>query len=313
MSLCSCNDPVKNFGQPGCVGILERPEKLAFIQTTADDGTVNSILSTDTINQAFVEGKINEADISKRWLPSPVLNKVNDTRGENNVFEIDGFSINVSQGVRTVVFTVIDGASPELSESFNALGCRDISYWSWSVTGQIGGNDRIADELRPIRIKKKTMQSIFQPPNKENETPAMILVQFAISDLEDDKNIAFIDAGTGANDVQVDISSFTGLIDVEMTIDPLVVTTTTTFTFDAAYIYGAVFDKEEFKGGVLADFTLVELLPTPAAAPMTSITEVSDGKYEAVITAPQTSGDTMQLSFSKTGFDQVAPLVFVIP
>ena len=309
MSLCSCTTGVKNFGQPNCVGILERPEKLAFVQTFADDGSANTITTSDTINDAFVSGKINAAKDS-RWFPTGVINQVNDTRGENNTFEIDGFEINVSEGVRTMVFTVIDGASPQVAAAFNSLGCRDMSFYTWSVTGQIGGNDRIADELRPFRIKKKTMQAIYQPPNKENETPAMVMVQFAISDLESDSNIAYIDPGTGANDVQVDITSYTGLIDVTMNAATAI--STTGFTVDIDYIYGAVFNKTPWKGGVIGDFSLEEISPTPGAIAITSVTESSDGVYDFVIPAA-TPADVLRLTFSKTGFEATGTIDITIP
>lgn len=310
MSLCSCNENVKNFGQPNCVGILERPEKIAFVQTVANDGTVNKILSSDTIDDTYVTALINQSDRSKRWYPSPVLNRVNDTRAENNTFEIDGFTINVSQGVRTMAFTVIEGASPRLAAAFNSLGCRDMSFYVWSVTGQIGGNGSVSGELRPFRIKKKTMQAIYNPPNKENETPAMIMVQFAISDLERDEDIAYIDYGTGANDVQVDITSYNGLIDVEMGAATSI--TTTGFVVDISYLYGSVFDKQEAVGFVLADFSYEEISPTPGAGTITSVTESPDGTYTFVVPL-NTSGDVHRLTFSKNGYEAVSTIDITTP
>lgn len=309
--LCTCTDGVKNFGQPNCVGILERPEKLAFVQTTADDGTANTILSTDVIDDTFVTDKINESDRSKAWFPTPVLNKVNNTRAENNTFDIDGFQINVSEGVKTIVFTVVDGAHPLIAEAFNSLGCRDMAFYTWSVTGQIGGNDRVDGELRPYRMKKKTMSAIYQEPNKENETPAMVMVQFAISDLEDDKDIAFINPGTGVNDVQVDITSFSGLIDATMGVASSI--SVAGFTTEITYDYGSVFVKEPFKGGVIADFTAVEISPTPGAVPLVSLTESPDGTYAILFTAPATSGDLIRVTLSKTGFFSTTTIDVLIP
>lgn len=311
MSLCSCNDGIKNFGQPDCVGILERPEKLNFVRMTAEDGTANSILLADTVDDAYVSALINQSDRSKAWYPSPVLNKVNDTRGENNTFEIDGFQINVSDGVRVMAFTVVDGASPQIAEAFNSLGCRDIGFYTWSVTGQIGGNDRVANTLLPVRIKKRTMQAIYQPPNKENETPAMVMVQFAISDLERDNDIAFMNFGTGANDVQVDITSYNGLI--ETTMGAAASITTAGFTTKVTYDYGGVFSKEEWKGGVLADFTAVEISPTPGAVAITSVTESADGVYDIIFTTPASSADLIRVTLAKTGFYSTTTIDVLIP
>lgn len=312
MSLCTCSTGVKNFGQPNCVGNLDRPQKLAFVETIADDGTVNKILSTDTIDDTFITALINQSDSSKKWYPSPVINKVNDTRGENNTFEIDGFNINVSEGVRVMAFTVIEGASPQLTEAFNSLGCRDMSFYSWSVSGQVGGNGRISGELRPFRIKKKTMQAIYNPANKENETPAMIMVQFAISELEKDSDIAYIDFGTGANDVQVDINSYTGLIDVTMGAATDI--STTAFTVPISYIYGSQFVKSPAEGFALADFSLAEITPTPGAIVITSVTEnvAIPGSYDFVIPL-ETSADVLRLTFSKDGYFPAGTIDITIP
>lgn len=315
MSLCSCNDDVKNFGQPNCVGILERPQKLIFTHRVANDGTVNKISSSDTIDDTFVSGKVNETDQSKKWFFSPVINKVNDTRAENNTFEIDGFKINTSKGVRTFAFTVVDGACPEMADAFESMACRDMAFWTASITDQIGGNGRVANELNPFRMKKKTMRVLYQPPNKENETPAMVMVAFDISELEKDGDIAFIDNGTGDNDVQVVISDYTGLVDVEMKAATNI--TTTTFRVPIDLIYGAQFDKEEFVGGVIGDFTLVEIDPTPGSITITSVTEVAatdtTPHYYAFVIPTATSADVLRLTFAKTGFQALGTIDITIP
>lgn len=313
MSLCSCNEDVKNFGQPNCVGILERPQKLIFTYRLANDGTVNKILSTDTINDTFVTGKINDP-VDQRWIFSPVINQVNDERADNNTFELDGFQINTSKGVRTMAFTVVEGASPKIAEAFESMACRDMAFYTASITDQIGGNGSVAGELRPFRIKKGTMKVKYNPPSKLNETPAMVMVSFDISDLEDDKDIAFINYGTGANDVQVPITDYTGLIDVVLN-SPATSITTAGFVVDIDLIYGAQFTKQPFEGGVLADFSLAEVSPTPGAIVITSVTEgtgTDAGKYTFVIPS-QTSGDVLRLTFSKDGYEAAGTLDIPIP
>jgi len=312
MSLCSCNENIKNFGQPNCVGVLERPQKLAFTQRIANDGTVNKILSTDTLNDAFFEGLINETDVSKRLYPSPVINQVKDTRAEFNTFDLDGFAITTSEGVRTMAFTVVDGASPQIAEAFNSMGCRDMAFYVWSITDQIGGNGSVDGELRPFRIKPKTLRAVYNPPSKVDETPAMVMVQFAISELENDGDIAYINYGTGANDVQVVITDYTGLIDI--TLGAATSITTTTFVVDISYIYGSQFSKQPFVGGVIGDFTLVETSPTPGSITITSVTESSTvpGRY-TFVQPTATAADVQRLSFSKTGYEAASSIVITIP
>lgn len=312
MSLCSCNENVKNFGQPNCVGILERPQKLIFTYRVANDGTINSILDSDTIDDTYVTGKINDP-VDTRWIFSPVINQVNDERADNNTFELDGFKINTSKGVRTMAFTVVEGASPQIAEAFESMACRDMAFYTASITDQIGGNDSVAGELRPFRIKKGTMKVKYNPPSKLNETPAMVMVSFDISDLEDDSDIAYINNGTGANDVQVPITDYSGLIDVVMNAATSI--TTTGFVVDIDLIYGSAFVKEPFEGGVIGDFALAEISPTPGSITITSVTEGTGsnaGKYTFVIPTA-TSADVLRLTFSKDGYEAAGTIDITIP
>jgi hypothetical protein len=309
MPLCKCTNGAKNLGQPNCVGVLERPEKLCFVYTRANDGTENKILSSDTVDDTFVSGLINQTDKSKRWFPTPVINQVNDERADFNTFDLDGFAINSSKGIRTVSFSVVEGASPQLVDAFNSLACRDISFYIWSVDEQIGGNGRVDGELKPFRIKKKTMKAKYNPPSKVNETPAMVMVSFDVSELEDDADIAYMDYGTGANDVQVVITDYTGLVDVTMGAASSI--STTGFVTEIDLLYGSVFNKEPFVGGVLADFSLYNET-TLASVTITSVTESPDGTYTFVIPA-QTSADVLTLTFSKNGYEASSTLSITIP
>jgi len=313
MSLCTCSTGVKNFGQPNCVGVLERPQKLGFINTFANDGTMNKILSTDTLDDTYFSGLINETDKSKRLFPSPVINQVKDTRAEFNTFDLDGFQITTSEGVRTMAFTVVDGAHPQIADAFNSMACQTMSFYVFSINDQIGGNGSVAGELRPFRIKPKTMRAVYNPPSKVDETPAMVMVQFAISELENDGDIAYIDYGTGANDVQVIITDYVGLVDVTMAAATSI--TTTTFVVDVSYShYGTQFKKTPFVGAVLADFTLAEVTPTPGSITITSVTESSTvpGRY-AFVQPTATSADVQRLTFSKDGYEATGTISITIP
>ena len=157
------------------------------------------------------------------------------------------------------------------------------------------------------------MQAIYNPPNKENETPAMVMVQFAISDLERDEDISYIDFGTGANDVQVDITSYSGLIDVKM--EAATAITTTSFTVDMNLLYGAAFTKQPAVGFVLADFSYEEISPTPGAGTITSVTETVPGEsgiYDFVVPL-NTSADVHRLTFSKTGYEATGTIDITTP
>lgn len=313
MFVCNCGDGADNFGQPGCVGNLNRAQKLGFIPRVANDGVINSIKSTDTLDASYFSDLINEPDKSKRLQPSPVINKVNDSRAEFNTFEIDGFKITTSEGVRTIMFTVIDGAHPKMAKAFNSRACEDTAFYNFSISDQVGGNGSVAGELRPFRIKTHTMRAVFNPENKEKETPAMVMVSFDMHELEKDSDIAYINYGTGATDVQIIVTDLTGLIDVTMA--PAASITTTTFVVDISLSsYGTAFKKLPFVGGVVADFTLKEVTPTPGTITITSVTESSTipGRY-TFVQPTATAADLQRLTFAKDGYEAAGTIDITIP
>lgn len=310
---CDCTEGVKNFGQPGCVGTLERAQKFGFIRTKANDGTTNKIVAGDTLDQAYFDALINNADKSKRLVVSPVMNQMNDSRAEYNTMDVDGFTITTSEGVRTVTFSIIDGAHPRIAAAYNSMACQNMSFYVFSTTDQIGGNGSVAGELRPFRIKPKTMRAIYNPPSKVNETPPMVSVSFAISELENDGDIAYIPYGDGANDVQIIVNDLTGLIDVDLQAATNI--TTTGFKVVANLLYGNQLAPDRFKGGVLADFTLAEISPTPGAITITSVTEgtgANEGQYTFVIPTAS-SADVLRLTFSKDGYEALSTIDITIP
>lgn len=312
--VCGCNTGVKNFGQQGCIGTLEIAQKLILMRRVANDGTMNKILSTDTLNDTFFTGKRDQVDKSKRWYWTTNINNESNLRADNNTFEVEGFNLNVFKGVRTISFIVLDGASPQLADAFESWGCEDSAFYTVSLSDQIGGNGRNAGELLPFRIKQKTMRVKYMPPSKEPIQPAHVMVAFDLHELEKDGDIAYIDYGTDAGDVLVQVSDYSGLVDVVMNAATSI--TTTGFVVDIDKIYGAQFNKDPFRGGVAADFTLNEVSPTPGAIVITSVTEgtteATYGKYTFVIPA-QTSGDLLRLSFSKAGFEAASTIDIEIP
>lgn len=318
MSFCDCDTPAKNFGTPSCTGVLERAEKLCFVPMTDDQGTANAILLADVVDDTYVTGMINTGDKtgvatsrdnSKIWTPTGVISLVNNTRAENNSQDVDGFQINVSKGVKTVSFTIIDGANPRMAAAFESYGCRDSGFYQWSVVGQIGGNGKVANELRPFKIKKNTMKVVYNEPNKVNNTNAMITVSFDLAESEQDRDIAYMNYGTDTGDVLVDINSYVGLIDVTM--EAATNKTTTGFTSTMVFpYYGAVFSKEAWTGGLPADFTLFNET-TVAAVTILTAPESPDGTYSFTF-ALQTAADVLTLTLFKESYQPTGTLSIII-
>ena len=297
---CTCGGSQgHNFGTPNCTGEIDAAARLGFTPTIANDGTYNSIKIADVVNDAYIKALINNVDKSKRLSPTGDIKAVDDTRAEFNTFAIDNFDYVYDQGNKTYTFTVIDGASPQMAAAYNSIGCSKMSFYSFSTSGQIVGNGSTDGELRPFRIEPKTMQAIYKAKNDANKEPAQVLVQFTLAKTEDDADIAYMNYGTGANDVQVNILDYNGLIDVELGTATNI--TATGFTSNLTYIYGSVFNKTAFKGAVAGDFVLTNT--TTGLPVVVAVTEISDGVYEYTIPA-QTAGDILVPVLSKEGYDQ---------
>lgn len=298
-----CGGVAKNLGQPSTVCKLDRPSKFCFqAQTATDDGVKNSILTSDTVDDTYVTGMIQTGDktnvsttddVSKRWFPTSSLKQLSDLREDQNTEEIDGFNYVTSEGVRNVSFAIVKGATPELYGAYKSREDLIDSFYTWSTSEQIGGNGRVAGELRPFRIETGTFRVVWMPENKAEETAAKIMVYFSLSDLEKDEDIAFLAPGDGCIEANLNINDYEGLVDVNLTVDSAVTVTATTATIDAAFIYGSQAKKSAFTGAVAADFTV-------AGSAITSSTEVSDGKYELVF--PSQSTGTVDLDMFKVKF-----------
>lgn len=292
---CTCSTPIQNMGQPNCFETLQRAVKLCFMERVANDGTENKVLSTDTLDASFFSGLINQTDRSKAWFPTGVINNVRDLRDPNITFAVEDYELDIDKGKRMFEGTFYEGASPELAAALNSLACRDVAFYTISVTGQLIGNGSTATELKPFRVKKGTLSAIYNYPNKVDNTPASVVFRFAYSELERDEDIAFI----AASDISTDLTDLSGLVDV--TIGAASGISTTAFTTNITYIYGSHFSKEAWKGGVLADFSLYNNT-SASSVTITSVTESADGVYDFVIPV-QTSADNLTLTLSKTGYE----------
>ena len=137
-------------------------------------------------------------------------------------------------------------------------------------------------------------------------------IKFAISELEDDANLKMIEAV----DVTADLLGVTGLVDVVN--ETPTGLATTGFTVQLNTTYGGMTNPIPAEGLVTADFSMVEISPTPAAVTITSVTEsaIIPGLYVFVIVA-ETTGDVFEVRNQTPGpltknFDLV-PFQVTIP
>jgi hypothetical protein len=182
--------------------------------------------------------------------------------------------------------------------------------------GSLIGDKSVAGFLTPIKIKNGTWDA--KTVDQTDTTIAKVTLDFQWADSVRDGDIGFLKDSDFAADVNWLV--YNGLValygaDVNWLVyNGLValygsapsVNAVAGFTMAITNLYGSV-TGQPATGLVMADFDVNELSPTPATAPLSSVTESSTlpGTYAFVWAAPQTIGDKMELSIAATtfGFD----------
>ncbi len=292
MEFCACNGSILNTGTPNKQRVVASGVGLIAVRMKADDGTLNQILASDVIDQAYVDAKINEEDDSKRWYPIGNFRNEEDTRADpiTETFS-DGGSVITQQGVRTYVGWLINFA-PAYVGVLESLKCFDFGLFVIDSCGAITGSiskDKTA--LRPIRVNQNSFE-----PRYVKATPtvsAKVQLSFEFSQLEKDKDLRVI----SEEEATADLLDIDGLL-------PLTAFISGEATTGFAAALRVDFDiflnasKEVVPGWVATDFALFNK-STNLPVVITSVTESPEGTYTFVIPA-QTPADVLELTNVKT-------------
>jgi len=311
---CTCGTGGKNTGLPSCVPTIKRSAKLVIVQTTANDGTLNSIKKSDFVNgklpEAFIDAKINEVDASKRWYVTPKINNVTDTRAEPITFEVDGIAKIIEQGIRTFLGTFYDKlGSPQFAGVMNSFTCIDVSYFEISVDGDIVGIDN-GDEMLPIAIESGTLYAGVVRGTKTELNGVMLT--FAVQELVRDENLIQI----AADSIEPNMLLKRGLIDVNGEALAAPAITATTVRIDLGLEYGNFPNAIPFEGLVAADLSFdggvtpatVFNTTQSASVAVSSVTPVVGevGQYDVVIAVGGIAADVITVALFKTGYQMNA-------
>lgn len=295
---CECNISLANSGS-ACVPILEEARQYIFVPTFKEDGTKNFIdLSTAAFDTAFYTSQLN-ADSDERWRPSLVVNLVTDERGDAITQDLGGGRLTfIADGTRTVVATMIGKlANPQLLGKLKDMRCVEMSAYVITKNGGLLGTELSSDKTKlfPIRIENETFQAILIKHSVNNTVNQGVQMNWIWSVDERDEDLRQVTAGEMTDSV----AGIKGLIDVNGA-----ESNGTLSQFDLTLIndYGTLKNPGLIKGLVVGDFSLAELIPVPGAIALITADEISDGVYQLKFVA-ETSGDVVQVTIVKTGFD----------
>lgn len=301
MSLfCGCGNSGKNANTGASKSILhlKRPALYILVQKFADDGTKNVINASDFVNgqlpAAFINGKLNHVDPSKRWYPVKDLRGVTNVREAPNVQGFDAGQNNIitSEGLRTVNATTISG-NARYKNNLDKLACEGLAFFEVDECGAIGGELEKSNEqiLLPHPIAKRTFYTnLVKAQGTDGQTLA---IQFEYDQISADARESIIPD----NHIESDALDMEGLLNLIPAFSNI---TTTGFTLELFLEYGGFESAQKQTGLVAADFTL-QNITTDAAVSIDTMTETSTkGVYEVTFAA-QTSADVLELRQAFTG------------
>lgn len=293
MALCACNSGGGNTGRPSCYEVFGTAKKLIFVEYLKPDGSVNSVeisaLSGGKLDQAFLDARVKDVNPRTRWYPTPPLFTVEDVRADNITEEIDSTTtLFIEEGVRTFEAFTLKG-DPVFVGAMNAWKCISAGVFAVDTDGNLQGSETVDGFLYPVRIQPESLSATFIKASIANSTSSKTKIDFAISSLEKDENLKMIEAV----DITADLINAEGLIDVVAGTPSAI--STTGFTVQLNTIYGGMTNPIAAEGLETADFSGVEISPTPGVVTISSVTESVSipGLYTFVIVA-EASNDVLE-------------------
>ena len=288
-TICDCNARLNNTGAPNCEPLAQAAFNIILVPLVANDGTVHKILNTDTINTAFIDGKLQNTDYSKRWYPLTPMDNVEDVRGDATFFTASsGSNTKVQDGIRTFNALLLN-TSPQYLKKISGFGCSSIGMYIIDLNGNLIGHETTQGELLPLPINKGSWNPNLVPAT--DTVPQHVSLNFEFTRTLKDENIKMI---LSTEITGTDLTTIGGLI--ETTGINLTSVTATGFTIEIVECYGSFADPNKVTGLVLADFELLD--GAGAAITITSVTPTSNS-YVFVI--PSNPADTLELGYSAAG------------
>ncbi len=297
MAACKCNVGLSNTGT-ACTPVMSVTDKIILVPYYNNDGEVNSIDLTDTLDAAYFTALVNQADASKRWFPLPSLKNVADERAENVVESFDdGSSVFITDGNRSFTGLLIKG-SVQLLKKINAARCVEVGIFVIDRQGNLIGSILADGTLAPIKLDKDSISALLVKTT--DTTVQKIQLKFNFSQDESDENLRMVTA----DEMSYDVRLLKGLLDITVTYSSI---TTTGFVATLKTEYGTVITPVLDKGLDLADFALYNDTDSAAVTP-SSVTEDPEGVYTFVMPAQGTT-EVLFLTPTKAGRDYSAVVV----
>ena len=294
--ICSCTSQYKNSGQPNCVGaLIQAARKIILVPRYANDGTANKITVPATLNQAYFDALINNADRSLRWYPLPKFVNAEMSKAES-IYETfaNGTKKLVAEGVRTFK-ALLPAIQPNYLSVLKSGNCTDMAAYIVDKSGKlVGYSNGEENVLYPFPLNENTMNAVYMWATDTTGSNIDFSFEFDV-DMKDE----YI-SQIGLSDLtSVNLLNLEGLIDAKKTQTS---TGQTSMVFKLYTEYGTVATPIKIEGLVAADFALYNVTTTGAIT-IATCTESPVGTYTLTWVASQTIGNVIRITPSTTGID----------
>ena len=283
-----------NTGAPSTQRVIAQAKKLVFVPLIGSNGARNKIAAADTLNAAYINGKLNNVNPADRWYPMGPFTNVSDLREDPTYEDFDdGSRALVREGRRTFTGSLIGSYSRYLAK-VNAIACQRAGFFAIDDCGNLVGRLGADGDLYPVEIQTQNLYGKLE--KKTDTTSGKVMVTFDISMLEKDSDLRTVLA---SEVVGISLLDIEGLRDVTA-----VASNPATTSVDVSL--SLLFDEPRASQAVAVtgwedtDFAVYNLT-TAAAVTVTGATEAPDGTYELTFTA-QTSADVLRIRSAKNGF-----------
>lgn len=295
MAICVCGSGNLNTGRPTAEGEIRQARIIVFVDIRDNLNAYNEILGTQSIDQAFLDGKTNNDNISQRFYPVGPFFDVQDTREEPKMVDRDDTTRStVLRGRRTYMGKIV-GCSPVYEERINKFKERKVGVYGISACGDlIGAVNSDGTALRPIPINQTSLYATYNVGN--NDDQGILTVAFDYLPTFNDSDMRQIPC-SDVTDKDA-ILNIEGLKDLKA--DLVGTASGTGFTINLREDYDSfpVVSTVAVEGWDIDNFKLVNLATNMPVA-ITSVTQAPVGTY-AFVYGTLASGTKLRLTNVKT-------------
>lgn len=302
---CQCAGRPINPGMIGCLPMVTRTKYYIFVDKTDSTGALNKITAGTVLNQAYVTARLNDTDLTKRWLITPEIFGLEAPPAEMETEDRDGIPVPTGEQIKQPItfHHSKEEANPALIAFYDSISCQDKAVYAITRTGQLAGMNDGEGNLLPIGLQQGTINAQYGEPTKG------VLQKVMVSMLEDELENAANRDYIAPADIAYDAKRWFNLQPIQIFMFLQSQSGQDTFVFKVQKMYGSVGFKSHYTGLVAADIspdngsTDAAVYNTTTSGNVTvTLTEDTVNKtYEMTLAAPADPDDILAINVFKTG------------